>query len=84
MVCHAAWENFATTLPAELQKFFGQPLKLVIELGELTGETPAQRVQAEQRERHERAVAALEQDPFVRDLIETFDATINESSIKPL
>jgi DNA polymerase-3 subunit gamma/tau len=50
----------------------------------MAGETPAQRLQAQQRERHEKAIAALEQDKFVRDLIETFDATINESSIKPL
>ncbi|MFZ5512701.1 MAG: DNA polymerase III subunit gamma/tau [Pseudomonadota bacterium] len=71
-------------LQAELQKHFGQPLKLVIETGEVAGETPAQRLQAQQRERHEKAIAALEQDKFVRDLIETFDATINESSIKPL
>ena len=31
-----------------------------------------------------RAIESLEQDAFVRDMIETFDATINEQSIKPL
>jgi len=35
-------------------------------------------------ERHAAAVAALEQDPFVRELIERFDATMEESSVKPL
>ena len=30
------------------------------------------------------AVAAPEQDPFVRELIERFDATLEEASVKPL
>jgi hypothetical protein len=30
-----------------------------------------------------RAAAAINQDAFVRDLVENFDATIVESSIKP-
>ena len=29
-------------------------------------------------------IAAIEQDTFVRDVVELFDATINESSIKPI
>ena len=33
---------------------------------------------------HAAAVAALEQDPFVRELIERFDATLEEASVKPL
>ena len=36
------------------------------------------------RERQERAVAAIEEDPFVREVVEIFDATINEATIKPL
>lgn len=62
----------------------GRPLKLKIELGEIAGETPAQRDAAERRERHATAVAALERDPFVRELIERFDATLVEASVKPL
>lgn len=71
-------------LQAELSAHFGQPLKLEIKLGEPAGETPAQRSRSEQQERHNEAVAALEQDGFVRDMIDMFDATINESTIKPL
>jgi DNA polymerase-3 subunit gamma/tau len=48
------------------------------------GETPAQRLHLEQQERHNRAVSALEQDGFVRDMIDMFDATLNESSVKPI
>jgi DNA polymerase-3 subunit gamma/tau len=67
-----------------LQEHFGRPLRLEIDLGEPATETPAQRRSKEQRERHDRAVQALEQDEFVRDMIDLFDATINESSVKPL
>ena len=34
--------------------------------------------------RRAEAVAALEADPFVRELIERFDATLVESTVKPL
>jgi DNA polymerase-3 subunit gamma/tau len=71
-------------LQAELAQHFGQPLRLVIDIAEIEGETPAEQLRSEQRERHERAVEALEQDGFVRDMIDLFDATLNESSVKPL
>ena len=71
-------------LQAELSAHFGRPLRLSIEIGDLAGETPAQRTSNEKAEKHGRAVAALEQDAFVRDMIDTFDATINEQSIKPV
>jgi DNA polymerase-3 subunit gamma/tau len=71
-------------LQAELRAFCGSALRLSIEVAEPVGETPAQRRRSEQQERHERAVAALEQDGFVRDVIDMFDATLNESSVKPI
>jgi DNA polymerase-3 subunit gamma/tau len=71
-------------LQAALAAHFGRAMKLSIEIGELNGETPAQRAESARSERHTRAIEALEQDAFVRDMIETFDATISEQSIKPL
>lgn len=67
-----------------LEAYFGRPIHLDLTVGEVAGETPAQRNQAEQRERHARAVAAVEQDGFVREMIEVFDASLNEASIKPI
>ena len=32
----------------------------------------------------EKAIAAIEQDPFVRDVVDLFDASIDESTIKPV
>jgi DNA polymerase-3 subunit gamma/tau len=71
-------------LQAALAAHFGRALRLEVEVGEQAGATPAQRRQSEQQERHEKAVASLEQDAFVRNVIDIFDATINESSVRPL
>ncbi len=71
-------------LQSELQDHYGRPVRLVIEVAEAAGETPAERTKNERRERQERAVAAIEQDPFVREVIDLFDASIDESTIKPV
>ena len=74
----------ADKLQAALTGRFGRPIRLQVDLGETLAETPAQRLAGERQARHARAVEALEQDGFVREVIELFDATLNESSIKPL
>jgi DNA polymerase-3 subunit gamma/tau len=71
-------------LQSELQNHFGRPLRLEIGVAEPASETPAERSRNVQRERQEKAVASIEQDPFVRDVVDLFDATIDESTIKPV
>ena len=71
-------------LQSELQAFYGRPLRLEIDVAELETETPAERSRNLQRERQERAIASIEQDPFVRDVVDLFDASIDESTIKPV
>ncbi len=71
-------------LQAELNRHFDQPVRLKIEIGAIAGETPAQRDAATRQVRHAEAVASLEQDPFVQEMIERFDATLQESSVRPL
>ncbi|NMF86883.1 DNA polymerase III subunit gamma/tau [Aromatoleum petrolei] len=68
----------------QLASLYGAPLKLRATVGAIAGETPAQRDEADRRARRAEAVAALESDPFVRELIERFDATLVEASVKPL
>jgi DNA polymerase-3 subunit gamma/tau len=53
-------------------------------VAEPAGETPAARRQNSERERQDRAIASIEQDPFVRDVVDLFDASIDESTIKPV
>ncbi|MDD5296604.1 MAG: DNA polymerase III subunit gamma/tau [Rhodocyclaceae bacterium] len=74
----------ADKLQAALSGCLGRPMRLQVDLGETVAETPAERLALEKQARHDRAVEALEQDGFVREVIEVFDATLNESSIKPL
>ena len=71
-------------LQSELQLHYGRPLRLNIVLADTAAETPVERSRIIQRERQERAIAAIEQDGFVREVVELFDATINETSIKPV
>ncbi|MDP1982603.1 MAG: DNA polymerase III subunit gamma/tau [Sulfuritalea sp.] len=71
-------------LQAELQVCYGRPLRLEIDVAEPASETPAERSRNAQRERQERAIASIEQDPFVRDVVDLFDASIDESTIKPV
>ena len=58
-----------------------QPIRVHVAIGDIAGETPAARDEIERQLRHADAVAALEADPFVRELIERFDATLAERSV---
>ncbi len=69
---HLAERSYQEKLRAALQERFGKPVRLTVTIRETTGNTA-----------RDRAAAAVNQDAFVRDLIENFDATIVESSIKP-
>ncbi len=71
-------------LQQALTEHFARPLQLAIELQEAAGDTPAATAQRHKRERQDQAVASVEQDDFVREVIDLFDATLIESSIKPV
>ncbi|MDE2599353.1 MAG: DNA polymerase III subunit gamma/tau [Rhodocyclaceae bacterium] len=71
-------------LQSELERHFGRSLRLHVQIADAAGETPMARNNSIKRERQERAIASIESDPFVREVIELFDATYNEDTIKPL
>jgi len=71
-------------LQQALAEYFGRTMQLTIKLQEVAGETPAAVAQRKRNEQQERAVASVEQDGFVREVIDIFDATLVESSIKPV
>ena len=71
-------------LKAALQQRFGTGLRVTISVGNGNGSSPAELAGREKQQRQARAVAEIEQDPFVRELVENFDARINESTIKPI
>ncbi len=76
--------NAAERLQDLVSAAAGEPIRLRIDVGDIAGETPAQADEADRRVRHAEAVAALEGDPFVRELIERFDATLLENSVRPV
>ena len=71
-------------LQSALRELWGARLRLEIAVAEPASETPAARRQNTERERQEKAIASIEQDPFVRDVVDLFDASIDESTIKPV
>jgi len=71
-------------LEAALADYIGRPLKLRIELDKIEVDTPAATAGRERQDRLNRAVASIEQDSFVREAIETFDASLVETSIRPI
>lgn len=77
-------KSYPDKLEAELQKYFGRPLRLNITLADTGSETPVERKRQVQRDRQESAVASIEQDEFVQQLVDLFDATIDPSSIQPI
>src|SRR5437879_1323256 len=70
---HLAEKSYQEKLRGALQERFGKPVRLTVTIRETTGNTS-----------RDRAAAAVSRDAFVRDLVENFDATIVESSIKPV
>jgi DNA polymerase-3 subunit gamma/tau len=81
---HLMEKPYQDKLRAAVTEHFAEPVRLSITEGSVTGDTPAQIENRDKQEKQSLAVAAIEQDPFVRKLVENFDAKIIESSIKPL
>ena len=71
-------------LEAALGDYLGRPLKLRIELEKIEVDTPAATAGRERQDRQNRAIASIEQDSFVRDAIESFDASLVDTSIRPI
>ncbi|MBK7814378.1 MAG: DNA polymerase III subunit gamma/tau [Rhodocyclaceae bacterium] len=70
-------------LRTALSELWGE-LRLEVTLAAPLAATPATRASNEKRDRQEKAVAAIEGDPFIRDVQDEFGASIDESTIKPV
>ncbi len=66
-----------------LEKYYGPPLRLKVNLGRPAVETPAKEKSRLQDERQQAAVQAIVEDPNVRALQEKFGARVNPASIRP-
>jgi len=66
-----------------LEKYYGVPIRLKMNLGLPSVETPAKERSRLQEERQQAAVQAIVEDPNVRALQEKFGARVNPASIRP-
>jgi DNA polymerase III subunit gamma/tau len=71
-------------LQEALSQYFSEDVHVHVDIGEVTSQTPAQRNAEIRQAQQAEAVASMETDPFVQELIERCDATLVESSVKPL
>lgn len=67
-----------------LSEYLGKPVRLKFSVGIVTGMNPAELENLEKQQKQSQAIAAIETDPFVRELVENFDAKLIVSSIKPI
>ena len=71
-------------LAALMSDYFAQPVRVTIQPGPVTAETPAAMVLRIRQERQQQAVDTIKNDPVVLKLMEHFDAQLREDSIQPL
>ncbi|HEK1693177.1 TPA: DNA polymerase III subunit gamma/tau [Pseudomonas putida] len=67
-----------------LNQHLGRTLNLRIELILPEQETPAQAASRKRAERQQDAVASIEQDPLIQQMIKQFGATVRQDTIEPV
>ncbi|MEO6023677.1 MAG: DNA polymerase III subunit gamma/tau C-terminal domain-containing protein, partial [Burkholderiales bacterium] len=81
---HLLDKRYQDKLKTTLESKLGSPVRLSIAIGGVSGSSVAAITDRTEREKQAQAIASIEQDPFVRDLIENMDGKLIESSIKPV
>ena len=81
---HLAATNQKDKLQAALSSRLGADVRLAVMVEKPVDETPAQRKDRKDTEVKQAALEAVESDPDVKLLVETFDAAIDKESIKYL
>ena len=81
---HLLDNTYQEKLRATLKEHFGKQLQVSIEISGGAIDTPARQINQEKAARQAEAEASIQSDPFVRDLMESFGATIIPSTIKPV
>jgi DNA polymerase III subunit gamma/tau len=80
---HLLDKTYQDKLVAALKQRFGEQLSVQFELGALSGQSPVEVRARAKAEKQAEAVAAIETDPFIQDLVEQFDARIDPATIQP-
>ena len=78
-----AEKAYVDKLRAELVSYFGPALRLTVRVGATAGRSIAAERSREVAKKQASAAAAIEEDPFVRDLVRDLGAEVVASSIRP-
>jgi DNA polymerase-3 subunit gamma/tau len=78
-----AEKAYQDKLKAELQQHFGPALRLTVKVGATAGKSVAAARSREAAQKQAVAAEAIEDDPFVRDLVNDLGAEVVSSSIRP-
>ena len=70
-------------LTAALRQHLGAQFRVTFVTGDVAGMSPKAITDRKIEQRHAAAVAEIREDPFVRELIEDFDGSLDDGSIKP-
>ena len=81
---HLLDKSYQEKLKVELAAHLPDKMRIAIRAGTAEGSSLAAIEQREHQVRHARAVASIEGDAFVQDLIADFGAQLNSASIKPV
>jgi DNA polymerase-3 subunit gamma/tau len=81
---HLLEKPYRDKLQSALEEHFGRKLRVEFKLGDSTGGTPAELADRERQARQQQAIESIDKDPFVRELVESFDARVVDESIRPL
>jgi DNA polymerase III subunit gamma/tau len=76
-------QNQKERLQQAIQTRFGADVKLVIQIEDSSNETPAETNARLERERQKAAESSVNNDPAVKSLMDTFNASIDQDSIQP-
>ena len=77
-------KNAEERLQAALEAYYGNPVRLHIGISRSDESTPARQQAERQEDRRQAAVEAINRDPNVRALCETFNAQVKSDSIRPI
>ncbi|MBD3610479.1 MAG: DNA polymerase III subunit gamma/tau [Gammaproteobacteria bacterium] len=82
---HAQLHNrgFEERVAEALSEYYGQSYRVKAEIGPVDSETPSQIEARKASERQAEAELAIQNDPNVRAMVETFDAQVQMNSIQP-
>jgi DNA polymerase-3 subunit gamma/tau len=81
---HLLDRAYQDRLVGALRDKYGAMLQITFEIGAAAGQTPQQVRTRIKEARQAEAVAAIEADPFVRELVDQFGGQVDATSIQPL